>query len=396
MEQIGIRMLGEFVVVMDGREICGPDCRRGQMWNLLQYLATFRAREIPAAELQAALWPNGTGNAANALKNLVYRLRSAFEEAGMEDARRLILCKRGVYRLNDALPIELDTEKFVRAAEQAKREIDPRTKRALLERAVSLYGGDYLQRETKQGWTGPVRERLHRMYLDCAEPLLSLYQSQGDSALLLALAERVNEIDPFDPQANYCQLRALLDLSRQPRALEYYNYLQNLYYRERGENLPEQVRGLYREIIQHMNNIEIDIAKIKQDISEKGQAKGAFFCDYEVFKEMYRVNARAAARTGQKMFIGLLTLTDAEGCTLVGRMRNRAMDHLHRTLQFSLRRGDIVARFSGSQYVVMIATRNYENGLKVIGRIANRYRSEYRTGNVRLSTTLQPVDTLED
>lgn len=54
------------------------------------------------------------------------------------------------------------------------------------------------------------------------------------------------------------------------------------------------------------------------------------------------------------------------------------------------------ARFSGSQYVVMIATRNYENGLKVIGRIANRYRSEYRTGNVRLSTTLQPVDTLED
>ena len=52
MEQIGIRMLGEFVVVMDGREICGPDCRRGQMWNLLQYLATFRAREIPAAELQ--------------------------------------------------------------------------------------------------------------------------------------------------------------------------------------------------------------------------------------------------------------------------------------------------------------------------------------------------------
>lgn len=70
MERIGIRMLGEFVVVMDGREICGPDCRRGQMWNLLQYLATFRAREIPAAELQAALWPNGTGNAANALKNL--------------------------------------------------------------------------------------------------------------------------------------------------------------------------------------------------------------------------------------------------------------------------------------------------------------------------------------
>ncbi len=396
MEQIKIGMLGEFVVTIGDRMVCGPGCRKGQLWSLLQYLATFRDREIPASELQAALWPKGTGNAANALKNLVYRLRSAFEEAGMQDARRLVLCKRGVYRLNEALPIALDTEAFTAAARSAQQEQAPQAKKALLEQAVSLYGGDYLGGEGKQAWTGPVRDALHRQYLACAEPLLEIYRAEGASAALLALAERVNEIDPFAPQANFCQLRALLDLSRQPKALEYYNYLQNRYYRERGENLPEQVRGLYGEIIRHMNNIEIDIAKIKQDISEKGQAKGAFFCDYEVFKEMYRVNARAAARTGQKMFIGLLTLTDEQGCPLTGRLRNRAMDHLQKTLRYSLRRGDVVARFSGSQYVVMIATRNYDNGLKVVGRIAVRYRSEYRGGNARLTTTLQPIDMLEE
>lgn len=389
-------MLGGFCVMMGGTEICGPGSRRGQLWSLLQYLATFRGEEIPAAKLQAALWPGGTGNAANALKNLVYRLRSTFEEAGMQDARGLILCKRGVYRLNEMLPIELDTEAFVNAAKRASQQQDPQEKKTLLERAVSLYPGDYLPGEQKQEWTKPVRAQLHRQYLDCAGLLMEIYEKGGDSTALLDLAGRVNAIDPFEPQANYCQLRALLDLSRQPKALEYYNYLQNLYYRERGENLPEQVRGLYREIIQHMNNIEIDIAKIKQDISEKGQAKGAFFCDYEVFKEMYRVNARATARTGQKMFLGLLTLTDEQGSPLTGRLRNRAMDHLQRTLLFSLRRGDVVARFSGSQYVVMISTRNYENGLKVVGRITARYRAEYRTGNVRLNTTLQPVDTLEE
>ena len=113
-------------------------------------------------------------------------------------------------------------------------------------------------------------------------------------------------------------------------------------------------------------------------------------------QEMYRVNARAAARTGQKMFIGLLTLTDEQGRPLTGRLRNRAMDHLQKTLLYSLRRGDVVARFSGSQYVVMIATRNYDNGLKVVGRIAVRYRSEYRGGNARLTTTLQPIDMLEE
>ena len=389
-------MLGEFVVTMGDRIICGPDCRKGQLWSLLQYLATFRGREIPAAELQAALWPGGTGNASNALKNLVYRLRSAFEEAGMQNARRLVLCKRGVYRLNEEMPITLDTEVFADTARRAKEAQDPKVRRALLEQAVALYKGDYLGAEVRQDWAVPVREALHRQYLECAWPLMEIYRAGGESAALLALAEGVNAIDPFDPQANFCQLRALLDLSRQPKALEYYNYLQNRYYRERGENLPEQVRGLYGEIIRHMNNIEIDIAKIKQDISEKGQAKGAFLCDYEVFKEMYRVNARAAARTGQKMFIGLLTLTDEQGRPLTGRLRNRAMDHLQKTLLYSLRRGDVVARFSGSQYVVMIATRNYDNGLKVVGRIAVRYRSEYRGGNARLTTTLQPIDMLEE
>ena len=49
-------------------------------------------------------------------------------------------------------------------------------------------------------------------------------------------------------------------------------------------------RQLYLDIIRHMNNIEIDIAKIKQDISEKGEARGAFLCEYEIFKELYRLS----------------------------------------------------------------------------------------------------------
>ena len=59
---------------------------------------------------------------------------------------------------------------------------------------------------------------------------------------LLALSGHSIEIDPFDGDAAYYRLRALLGLDQQPKALEYYNQLQNLYYRERGEKLPERVR----------------------------------------------------------------------------------------------------------------------------------------------------------
>lgn len=395
MELIKIRMLGEFCVSVGAVEICGPGFRKGQMWNLLQYLITFRSREIPAAELQEALWPHGTGNPGNALKNLVYRVRTAFEDAGIADAKQLILCKRGVYRLNGALAVEVDTERFAAAARAAQTA--PEGERlAALERAAALYPGDYLTGEEKQSWIAEVRADLHEKYIACAVPLMDRYEAAGDWNALLALSSHACMIDPMDGGASYYQLRALLGLGEQPRALEYYNYLQNLYYRELGENLPERVRGLYHEIIRHMNNIEIDIAKIKQDISEKEDARGAFLCEYEVFKEMYRVEARAAARSGRKMFLGLLTLTDDDGNPLAGRARNRAMDHLERTLLASLRKGDIVAQFSATQFVVMMATRTYENGLKVISRVERRYRTEYRGRGLHLSTTLQPVDIPEE
>ena len=268
MELVKINMLGGFAVSVGNTEICGPDTRRGQLWNLLQYLVTFRHREIPAEELQNALWPNGTGNPANALKNLVYRVRTTFENAGIEDAKRLILCKRGIYRLNERIELWVDAEEFAAAAQLAST-AQGAERQAALQRAARLYAGDYLSGEIRQAWVTPVREKLHSQYALCALPLMEQADEATDWEPLLALSGHSIEIDPFDGDAAYYRLRALLGLDQQPKALEYYNQLQNLYYRERGEKLPERVRGLYFDIIRHMNNIEIDIAKIKQDISEK-------------------------------------------------------------------------------------------------------------------------------
>ena len=55
--------------------------------------------------------------------------------------------------------------------------------------------------------------------------------AEQDWDALLHLATHSTDIDPFDAPANYYQLQAMLGLGMQPKALEYYNYLQNLYYR---------------------------------------------------------------------------------------------------------------------------------------------------------------------
>ena len=70
----------------------------------------------------------------------------------------------------------------------------------------------------------------------------------------------------------------------------------------------------------------------------------------------------------------------------------RSMERLLETLKGSLRRGDVVARFSATQYVLMLYTLAYENGEMVLERISRRYAANYRNPRVRLNTTLQPLD----
>ena len=54
-----------------------------QLWNLLGYLIVFRRREIPHYELIKMLWPeDDIDNPSNALKNLIYRIRTNLSKNG--------------------------------------------------------------------------------------------------------------------------------------------------------------------------------------------------------------------------------------------------------------------------------------------------------------------------
>ena len=71
---------------------------------------------------------------------------------------------------------------------------------------------------------------------------------------------------------------------------------------------------------------------------------------------------------------------------------SRIMDQLLETLRTSLRRGDVISRFSSTKYVLMLPTLTYENGEMVISRICKKFRSECKLKDVKLHTTLQPLD----
>ncbi|MEG1849922.1 MAG: winged helix-turn-helix domain-containing protein, partial [Oscillospiraceae bacterium] len=74
-----IKMLGCFELSVGENKINDTSNRTHQIWNLLKYLIINRKLAVSQAELIDALWPDeGSDSPSNALKNLVYRCRTAF------------------------------------------------------------------------------------------------------------------------------------------------------------------------------------------------------------------------------------------------------------------------------------------------------------------------------
>lgn len=124
------------------------------------------------------------------------------------------------------------------------------------------------------------------------------------------------------------------------------------------------------------NDVQTDLTVIKSGLQEVEDAKGAFFCEYEIFKEIYQLEARAQSRSGQTIFLCLLTITDAKGEQPNKKMLSSAMDKLMRAISVSLRHGDVYARFSISQYLIILPCVTLENGEMVMERIIRRFRQD--------------------
>lgn len=131
---------------------------------------------------------------------------------------------------------------------------------------------------------------------------------------------------------------------------------------------------------------------VKEQLRESEGANGAFFCDYDFFKVIYHAEARAIARSGDAVHICLLSVTGQNGQELPKRSLDRCMENLREIIRSSLRRGDVAARCSVSQYILMLPQANYENSRMVCQRIIKAFCRQYPHSPARLYDSVQPLE----
>jgi hypothetical protein len=234
------------------------------------------------------------------------------------------------------------------------------------------------------------------MYFKCVYAAVELLLSKERNAEVEMLCKKALIIDQFEERAHIYLMLAMMRQQKQAQALTHYSQVTDLFFRELGVKPSQAMRGIYKDILKTVHNVEDDIGSIQEELRESGESEGAFFCEYEVFRNLYRLEARTAARTGQSIYICLMTVASEDsGEELELKVQSKAMDGLYEIVQRSLRKGDVFSRFSASQYVLMLPNLTFENCEMVMARITKKYKQSFRPRGVSIVSKVQPLEPIE-
>ena len=390
-----IQMLGGFSLRCGGKEINDQDNRSKKLWILLAYIITFREKELSQNDLVELMWPNEeSNNPGNALKTLFHRVRAMLNQLDYLSGHVMVVQDNGTYAWNNKLSFEVDVDRFEALCQHGAAAISEEARLETYLAALECYKGDFLPKLALESWVVPINAYYHTLFVKVAHEAIRILMEQEHYEDVVRLTKKAVTIEPYDEFFYYHLILALVRMGNQQAAMTQYEKMTELFFGKFGVTPSKELTALYKEVVKTTHSMETDLGIIKTQLREEEAKPGAFFCEYEFFKDIYRLQARSLARTGQAVYVGLVTLTNARGEQLPLKILTNAMLKLSDCVRLSLRQGDVYSKYSISQFIVLLPSANYENGKMVMSRISSRFRKENPHSQAMLNYTLHPMEPL--
>lgn len=388
-----VQMLGQFTLRYGDRTISDSDDRSRRVWSLLAYMLYNHGRSFAQEELIHLYWSNGEKSAdpGNALKSIFHRIRTALDKLQPGLGRLLVRRKAGRYFWNNAMPLSLDIEDFEAHFHAAEAAGDDDVRLAEYQAALALYAGDPLPRMTDEIWTIPIVAYYHSLYTRAAAGAIELLEKQERTAEAVALCRRAIHIEPYQEDLYEHLMRGLLRTGDMKGAMSVYEEMSEQLFAHFGVMPSETLRTLYRQATRTVNDRTLTMDEVCSQLEEPAPHGGAMVCEYDFFKILYRSEVRSIARNGHSANICLLSISGKDGEMLARRSLDPAMNNLQVLVQNNLRRGDVIARCSISQYIILLPQANYENSRMVADRLVSAFFRRYPHSPARLRYTVQPL-----
>ena len=395
--ELHIKMLGSFSIQCASQKITDNDNRSRKVWLLLAYMIYCRKRPITTEELSNLLWSEseGSSNPANALKTTLHRVRTSLDQLYDGAGHQLIVRRQGSYAWNPDVSVTFDADDFDRLCKAGSAAEEEETRLSCWLNALDLYEGDFLPKLSNIPWVVPISSYFHHLYVQTVLGCLPLLVQREQWESVCTICRKAVDLEPYNEQLYRYLMRSLQELGQQQESVKVYEAMSERFLSTFGIMPSDETRALYREIIRTDNyravSPDLILEQLREPISSE-TLSGALICDYDFFKIIYQSVARSLARSGNAAHFALISLIGAEEKDLSKRSLDRAMENIREIIRTHLRRGDVAAQCSASQFILLLPQANYENAQAVCQRLFKAFHQQYPHSPAQLNVSVQALE----
>lgn len=391
-DQIRIQLMDTFAIYINEikkDQLINPS-RKGV--TLIQFLMVNRGQPVSNRRLLDALWAEESStNPENALKTMVSRVRALLNQVS-PNLGKCIVADHGAYRWQCSPDMTVDLYDIEDIFDDVNRyREDPARLRTLYARLMNLYAGDLLQNSDQNEWAMGQATALHTKYMAAVYAYVELLKQDDNYNEIVNVCRAALDVDNFDDRLHMELMTALIKTNRNNEAMLQYKHVMHLHYRYLGIQPSGEMREFYKQIVHAGNTLEFNLESIRNELRESSEQRGAFVCEYAVFKEIFNLQMRNLERLGSTMFLAVIMVSSIGGQPMDSIKQDNVMQSLMELLKQNLRKGDTVTHISPTIVALLLPTVNYQTGAMVMERIKRLFYRKYPNSNVAFNYRVGPL-----
>jgi len=393
MENISVQLFRSFSIIYKEQDVLRQIGKSPKSISVLKYLIINYDKPVPASDLIEYFWDEeGGANPENALKTLISRLRKALSEK-FPELRACIVSEQGTYQWKPNMHCAIDVFEFERRCLRLMGETQDgeRTEEKFFE-ALNMYRGNIDAPFTTDEWLRGRALYFQEIYLKTVYLFVSFLKERGDYDTVIKICRVALNIEAFDENLNLEMMNALKETKQNNAALVHYRHSTDMYYKYLGIDPSEKMLDFYKQLIKADLSVKDNLAVIRDRLVQDKPEGTAFVCDYSIFKDIYHLQIRNVERWNVQMFLVLVMVEhidqDIEFNPFV---LDRIMRDLLNILVASLRKGDVVTRYSPSQYAVLLQMTAQNDGEIVIDRVKKAFYENEVEAYAKLIFQVGPI-----
>lgn len=375
-QKLEVRMLGGFSVTYAGKEIVIDRNFVSKTTQLLQLFLLHARDGVSKATLIDALYGREeVENKNGSLNNTLFRLRKQLKAAGLPDSNYICI-RGGMCTWDENIPIWVDVCEFERLVQEGQ-ECKGEERLEAYRKAVEAYTGEFLPNMIGEDWVTIENVHCRDLYAKCVQELCEEGMTEERYEDVWKVSTAAAAIYPFENWQLW-QIDSLMAMSRYQEAMAVYEKSTRLAFDELGLSPSPEMLRRFRIMGEHVSQTAEVADDIKNRLSEKEKAQGAYYCTFPSFVDIYHVFTRMIERSGISVYIMLCTLKRKTGNAKWEESRDRAASKtLAMVISESLRKGDFYTRYSYTQYLIMFSEMKLENCKIVSERIRSNFEKVY-------------------